>query len=147
MKTFFSARVISSAIGVSQKTIHRRAQRQRWPKQERGHRVEYKVPHRLRRACEALDPVPSIWEQSRTLRELLRAAAVLAYCRRVQRDSKRGIERALRETVSDFRHILKFSPGALRQWISAVERDGLAALREHKIGRVGRKSSRLEDVL
>ena len=94
-----------------------------------------------------LAPVPPIWDQPRTIRELLRASAVLGFCHRVQHDPKHGIERALQETVSDFRHLVTISTRTLRAWVSAVERGGLAALSEKKIGRVGRKSSRLEVIL
>ena len=146
-KSFFPARVISAVAGGCSRTARRRAQREGWPKRRRGNLLEFAVPRELRRRCEAVSPLPPIWDRPRTIRELLRAAAVLGFCRRVQRDPKQGVERALRETVSDFRRLTKFSPRILRRWIAAVERDGLSALCERKIGVVGRKSTRLERVL
>jgi hypothetical protein len=146
-KSFFPARVISSVVGGCSRTARRRARREGWPLRQRGNLFEYEVPRNLRRRCAALSPVPPIWDQPRTIRELLRAAAILGFCRRIQRNPRHGIERALQETASDFRHLLKFSTRTLRAWISAVERGGLTALREQKVGRVGRKSNRLESVL
>lgn len=146
-KSFFPARVISSVAGCCSKTVKRHALREGWPKRQRGNHFEYGVPHSLRRRCMTLAPVPPIWDQPRTIRELLRASAVLGFCHRVQHDPKHGIERALQETVSDFRHLVTISTRTLRAWVSAVERGGLAALSEKKIGRVGRKSSRLEVIL
>jgi hypothetical protein len=146
-KRFFTAGVISSVLNVCSKTVHRRAQREGWRKTRVGNRFEYRVSRRLCRRCAALSPVPPIWDQPRTIRELLHASVVLGFCRRVQHDPKHGIERALQETVSDFRRLVKISTRTLRAWVSAVERGGLAALSEKKLGRVGRKSSRLEVVL
>jgi hypothetical protein len=146
-KSFFPARVISSVAGCCSRTVKRHALREGWPKRQRGNLFEYGVPRSLRRRCVALAPVPPIWDQPRTIRELLRASAVLGFCRRVQHDPKHGIERALQETVSDFRLLVKISTRTLRAWVSAVDRGGLAALSEKKLGRVGRKSSRLEIIL
>lgn len=146
-KRFFPASVISAVVGCCSRTARRRAQREGWSKRQRGNLSEFAVPRSLRRRCTALSPVPPIWDQPRTIRELLRSAAVLGFCLRVQRNPKLEIERALKETASDFRHLLKFSTRTLRAWIFVVERGGLAALRERKVGRVGRKSNRLEGVL
>ncbi len=146
-KFFFPASVIAAAVKVTSKTAHRRAKREQWAKRQRGNHFEYAVPARLHGSCAAVAPAPAIFDQARTLRELMRAAAVLGFCLRVHRNPTHGIERALRDTASDFRHLHKFSPTALRRWIRATERGGLTALREQKAGRVGRKSNRLEAAL
>ena len=147
MKTFFPASVIAFASNVCPKTAHRRARRAAWAKQKFGNRFDYAVPRSLRLACAALSVKPSIFNQPRTQRELVRAAAVLAFYLYVRRNPKRGLELTLRDVASDFRHLHKFSPGILRRWVRAVEHGGVAALREQKVGRVGRKSSRLERIL
>jgi len=144
---YFPASAIAAAIGGSAKTIHRRAKREGWPKSERGQRVEYIVPRKFRKACRDIIAKPSILRQARTQRELSRAVAVLGFCLEFQRSPGKGIEHALTATVKNFQHLLRFSTRALRQWIYAVERGGLTALVEHKIGRVGRKSARLDRIL
>lgn len=144
---FFPARIISEADGACSKTIHRRATREGWPKVKRGNRLEYAPPRRLRRSCAALVKITPIWQQPRTLRELLRAAAVLGFCLRVQRKPAQGTRVALKETSADLRRLFRFSPTALARWVAGVERNGLPALRENKLGRVGRKSARLERIL
>jgi hypothetical protein len=146
-QTFYPARIISAAEGVCSRSVHRRASRERWPTAKRGNRLEYAPPRRLRRSCAALVKVTPIWQQPRTLRELLRAAAVLGFCLRVRREPARGTRAAFRQTAADLRRLFKFSPTALERWVSGVARDGLAALRENKLGRVGRKSARLERIL
>ena len=143
----FPARAISTAIGVSAKTVHRRAQRDGWRKYQRGYRVDYVVPRSLRLDYQALATAPAIFYQERTLRELKRAVAVLGFALEMRRNPHGGIERALKVTAANFRHLTKFSPHALRRWVSAVERGGLPALQEHKVGHVGRKSARLERIL
>ncbi len=146
-KQFFTAAQLVSGLQVSAKTIRRRARRENWPKRQRGYRVEFRPPPRVRRLCEASTPVPAIFHQPARIRELKRAAAVLGFVQEMQRNPQRGIERALAATVKNFQHLLPFSVRALRQWIHAVEQGGLAALAEHKVGRVGRKSGRLERIL
>lgn len=146
-KSFFPARVVSDALNVSQKSVHRRAKREGWPRRQRGYRVEYAVPHGLLRACQGRTPIPSILYQPARIRELKRAAAVLGYALEIQRNPERGVEKALVATVRQFKHLMRFSVSALREWISADERSGLAGLQEHKLGRVGRKAARLEKIL
>lgn len=146
-QTFYPVRIISAAEGVCSKSIHRRARREHWPKVKRGNRLEYAPPRRLHRSCAALVKATPIWQQPRTFRELLRAVAVLGFCLRVRREPARGTRAAFRQTAADLRRLFKFSPTALQRWVSGVERDGLAALRENKLGRVGRKSAQLGRIL
>jgi len=146
-KRFFTAAQIISGLQVTAKTVHRRARRENWPRRQRGYRVEYLPPPRVRRLCEASAPVPAIFHQEDRIRELKRGAAVLGFVLEMERNPQRGIERALAATVKNFSHLMPFSVRALRQWICAVEHGGLAALAEHKIGRVGRKSARLHRIL
>jgi len=146
-KQFFTAAQIVSGLQVSAKTIHRRARREGWPKRQRGYRVEYRPPARVRRLCEASTPATAIFYQPARIRELKRAAAVLGFVLEMQRNPQRGIERALAATEKNFQHLLPFSVRALRQWIHAVEQLGLAGLAEHKLGNVGRKSARLHKIL
>lgn len=144
---FFTARVIASALGVSQKSVHRRAKRESWQNRSDGYRVEYAVPRALRRLCKTRAGVPSILYQDRLIRELSRAAAVLGFVQEMRRDPRGGVEHVLDATVKNFHHLISFSKSSLRGWIAGVERDGLPALKERKAGHVGRKSARLERIL
>lgn len=146
-KSFFTAHAIADALNVSQKSIHRQAKREGWPSRTRGYRVEYAVPRQVWQACRALPPATSILYQPARIRELKRAVAVFGYVRQMQRNPQRGIEWALQTTIKDFQHLMTFSVGALRQWISAVELGGVAALAEHKAGHVGRKAALLNKIL
>lgn len=146
-KSFFTAHALADALNVSQKSIHRLAKREGWPSRTRGYRVEYAVPRQVWQACRGLPPATSILYQPARIRELKRAVAIFGYVRQMQRNPQRGTEWALEATVKDFQHLMRFSTSALRQWISGIERGGLAALHEHKAGRVGRKSGRLERIL
>ncbi len=143
-KSFFSAKVIAGLLGVGKRTVHRRALREGWQKRDDGYRLQYAVPRTLLPLCKSRPAAPSILCQASLIRELKRAAAVLGFVQARQRDPGRGVERALDSTVKDLRHLVAFSKGTLRHWIAGVERDGLAALGEHKAGRVGRKPARLE---
>ncbi|HXR47599.1 MAG TPA: hypothetical protein VN784_09180 [Candidatus Limnocylindrales bacterium] len=148
-KLFFTARVIADALRVSQKTVHRRARRENWPARSNGYRIEYRVPRSVLRLCQASasSPIPSILYQPARIRELKRAAAVLGFVLEMQRDPQRGIEWTLQATVKRFKHLMRFSVGILRRWVSGVEGGGVAALAEHKAGRVGRKAARLDKIL
>ena len=146
-KLFFPARVIARAAGVNTKSVLRRARRENWPSDGRAYRAEFTPPRGLLRRCVKLCPQQRVFHQPATIRALLRASAVCVFCFSVQRNPRRSIERILREVASDFRHLKKFSTTTLRHWISAVERGGLAALCERKIGIVGRKPARLERIL
>lgn len=146
-KRFYSVRQIAKARGLDKKTIRRRARLENWPLQRRGNRVEYAVPRRLVATLKESAPVLAIYEQDETIRALRRAVAVYGYVLELRRDPKRGAESALKITVSRFRHLHPFSVRALRRWIHDVERNGLGALHEHKLGRVGRRAAALHKIL
>jgi hypothetical protein len=146
-KLFFPVRTISAVLAVCPQTAQRRAQRKGWPRRQRGNRFEFCVPGRLRGKCQALSPLPRIFDQPRTLTELKRATAVLGFCLRIKRNPKLKFERALQLTVSDFKHLFQFSTFALRRWALAVERYGVMALHDNRAGHSGRKSARLEKIL
>jgi hypothetical protein len=141
VSNFFPARTIAKANRIAVDTVRYRARRGRWPVKWQGKRVKYLPPGRLQRLLK-----PALNEQ-RLLRELLRAVAVAGFMLELRRNAKCGIERALIITASKYRHLFKFSPFALRRWVIAVQRGGLAALQERKAGVVGRKPFRLERIL
>ena len=144
MSRFLPATIIASANGVTAKTVHRQARRERWPLRRQGNRVKYIAPRGM---LKAVNVKASPLDQPRLLRELLRAAAVAAFILEMQRNPKCGIERALSLTSEKFPRVFEFSPRALRRWVTLVEADGITALQEHKAGIVGRKSTRLERLL
>lgn len=147
VKTFFPARTIAKAERIAVDTIRYRARRGRWPAKWQGKRVKYRPPGRLQKLLKpALAAQPFLNEQ-RLFRELLRAAVVAGFMLELRHNAKCGIERALIVTASKYRHLFKFSPFALRRWVVAVQRGGLAALQERKAGVVGRKPMRLERIL
>jgi hypothetical protein len=146
-KRFYTVRQIARATGLDKATIRRQARRENWPMQPRGNRFEYAVPGHLVSALKAAAPARSILDRAETIRALDRAAAVNGFVREMRRDPKCGIETALARTVSNFRHLKDFSVRVLRHWTQAVERGGLGALHEHKLGRVGRRATALHKIL
>jgi hypothetical protein len=147
VKPFYTAGTIARSKGVDAKTIRLRARRERWQSRRQGNRVEYRVPFDLAKSLKGISPKLSLADQPRALRELLRAAAVASFILELRRNPRYGVERALAVTASNFRRVFKFSVRGLRYWVSAVEASGIAGLKEHKAGVVGRKSSRLERIL
>ncbi|MGH8022438.1 MAG: hypothetical protein ACRED1_02570 [Limisphaerales bacterium] len=147
MSNFFPARAIAKVERVSVHTIRYRAGREQWPSQWQGNRVRYMPPLRLRKLLGSIAPARPFCGEPRVLRELLRAAAVAACVLEMRRNAQCGIERALTTTASKYRHVFKFSPRALRRWVSLVSGGGLAALQERRAGIVGRKPMRLERIL
>ena len=146
-KSYFPTKAIAHAMSVSQKTVRNRADQESWPKRSFGYRIEFRVPRRLQRSCQASAPIPSILFQPRLIRELKRGTVVLGFVLEMERNPQRGVEWALQATVKDFQHLLRFSVSALRRWVSGVAQKGLLALQERKAGRVGRKSFRLAKML
>ena len=147
MSRFLPAQILATAKGVAAVTIHRQARRERWPSRWEGNQLLYKSPRGVARNVKSISYRPSLLNQPRVLRELLRAAAVAAFILEMRRNPKCGIERALVLTSEKFPRVFEFSPRALRRWVSLVEADGITALQEHKAGIVGRKSTRLERIL
>lgn len=132
---------------MTSETVHSRAKREGWPARLVGNRTDYRPPQGLARFDDLGSPLPSLLYQPTRLRELKRAAVCLGFALELQRNPARGIERALAVTVRNFQRLLRFSPRALRRWVSAVEQRGLRGLEEQKLGRVGRKAVRLHKIL
>lgn len=141
MTKFFPARKIANVAGNCVETVRARARRERWPLKRQGKRIKFSPPSHFQKLLK-----PEI-DEERLLRELLRAAAVAGFMLELRRNARMGIEQALVTTASRYRRLFKFSPWALRRWVAAVQRVGLAALQERKTGVVGRKPTRLERIL
>lgn len=139
--------MIARVEGVCAETVHRRARRERWPSRLRGNRIVYAAPRRLGRQLEKASPMPSLLDQPRILRELLRASAVATFILEMRRNPGGGIENALATIASKYRRVFQVSPRVLRRWISAVERGGIVALRDRRPGNSGRKPAHLERIL
>jgi hypothetical protein len=147
MKRFFPASRIARAAEVCSKTIRRRALREKWEVRERGRRREFVPPRSLRRELGSATRPLSIFDNERLLAALRRAVAVYGFVQEARRNPLKGIERALKATPENFTRLFKFSSTALRRWKTAVEQRGLAALEDHRAGKSGRKSARLEKIL
>lgn len=150
-RQFFTPRQIARAACVDPGTVRRRARREAWPMKQHGNRFTYRAPKKWLRSrlnmMATARPMLSILDKAETLRALHRAAVVLGFVLQLKRDPRCGIERALMQTVSQFRHLMPFSVRVLRRWIGLVARDGLGALHERKIGRVGRRARELHKIL
>jgi len=146
-KLFFPSSVLAQVLDVDKSTVRRRAERENLPHRRQGNRDEFCPPRAVCRRCKGLSPASPIFDQARAMRELHRCAAVLGFLLELERNPRRGIERALKRTSSNFRHLMRFTPMSLRRWVTAVKRRGLAGLMERKVGVVGCKSARLERIL
>lgn len=148
-----AANVIARALGVSAKTIHRRAAAEGWPRQERGNRRAYAPPAAIAALLpDPAAPAPAPGPDTRTsftalamndearAKVLARERAVLHHLALVS--DGRPIERALVLTVVHFAAALPdaflFSTWSLRRWVALYAQFGLNGLVEQKQGRSGR---------
>lgn len=146
--SFYSARQLAKAAGVSAKTIHRRAAAEHWPSQKDRKRFRYSPPPGFAKVAMIAsaqreegglsDRIISEPETRRLARANFRLAAIIELQRQLAAGA--GREKALRDTAHRFS--FKISPSALRRWAADFQRAGFDGLAEHKQGIVGRKPSK-----
>lgn len=166
--TWYRAADLAAALGVSKKTIHRRAAAEQWPSRGVGNRIEYQPPAEVGERWEvrsvsgsagarpsALSPRTSFTAAAdgspARQKALAREAAVKRYLELVE---FHGVERALVLTVQHFASSpspaaagdgwgegepFLFSTRQLRRWREQHQMFGLNGLVEQKQGVVGRK--------
>ncbi len=154
--SFHRASAIAAHLGVSVKTIHRRAEKEAWPALFNGNRREYTPPFELRTPNSELRtpnselrtpnselPVTylalSLTSEARA-RVLQRERAVKHFNELIANGTPR--ERAHVATVSASVALdepFLFSVSALRRWVGAYGTLGVNGLVEQKQGNVGRK--------
>lgn len=153
---YFRASTIARALGVSTKTIHRRAAAVGWPSRGVGNRREYAPPADVAVLCgppqpepEAAPAPPQVTYASLSLTSTGRAL----YCKRVAAVEHykslvvagTGREAALLATVAHYRSLppgesLPISVTTLRRWLAIERTVGSGGLVDQKQGRVGKKA-------
>jgi hypothetical protein len=143
---FFPARVIAAVAGWGgSKTVHRRAQREGWPKRKRGNFYEWQPPRALRAKCLLISQQTNragfsafvIETSSRA--EIFRAHNRFAAISGLETALQSGMrfKRALAQVARDF--TFQCHPSSLRRWQHRFSKDGFIGLLEKKRGNSGRK--------
>lgn len=149
---FQTATAIAAFLGVSAKTVRRRARADGWPSRRRGNRTDYAAPRASHKAAsepaqQSPGAVPRGLRNGPVANEILaegarmmhRKLAVEALNSLIQ--SGVGPDTALLKITRTFR--VPMSVGSLRRWASDYRAKGLGGLAEQKRGVVGRKRLRL----
>ena len=149
-QSFHRASAIAAHLGVSVKTIHRRAEKESWPSQGNGNRIEYTPPFEMPAPQPSTPPLSaptepvtytalSLSTEARA-RVLERERAVQHFLALITNGTPK--ERAYVATVATSAALdepFLFSVSALRRWVGAYATLGVNGLVEQKQGVVGRK--------
>ena len=161
----FTAAEIATSLGVSKKTIHRRAVEEGWPVVQSRNRFMYDPPADVAQHCipDLMDDVLSapsdpssspspapvrltdIHDPTQSERVRWREAAVLEYLRtRSNSGAERALAGAVAKSLTDHPG-MSISVRSLRRWAAAYEALGIDGLVEQKLGRSGRKGVAVPD--
>ncbi len=146
------ARALSTAeLPVNKRAVQRTAEREAWPRQQRGNRFEYQPPARIaeimigtpRASTQPAAPVVRfvdlVASDTQHAVVLLRKKAVEAVANALSMGKERALQFACNVMAQDH-PLFRCSVTSLRRWYDNFTAHGLDALVEQKRGRVGRKA-------